>query len=362
MRTVRVNKIASVVYRLRLSKTITISDTLVPQSGNVVVGTILQEKRVYNLLELENGRMSKISRGDIFVGALGRRRSLQGFVGDIPGRLKSGDLLQLLNMGGVVGTSGMVHKDLGSPATLKILGMAVRNGHILNIRDRGLTPIDNLWDNHVAPVVLVSGTGQNSGKTYACGQIIKSLSQRGLKVHSGKLTGVACRRDSIAMEDHGAACCASFLEAGYPSTVGLDTWELVRMAHTIIGHLHKGEPDVIVLEMGDGIIGDYGGMAILGDATFLSFMKAHVFCAWDMVGAWGGLQFLQERDIPVHIIAGPATDTPAGVAYIRENLDKPAVNAYLEPEQLALAVMEHLQLETKGYNGCKNINSLKTQN
>ncbi len=342
--TIRVHKISSVVYRLGLTKDVKVTSHLVPTSGNVVVAKILTDKLLYNELELENGRMAKISRGDIFVGALGNRRALQGFVGEVPQSIKTGDVLQLLNRGGVVGASEMVHKDLGPPAALKILGMAVKNGRILNIQDNCLAPLDRLPGGKIAPIVLVSGTCMNSGKTFACGQIINVLSKQGFRIHGGKLTGIACRRDSIAMEDYGAAFTISFLEAGFPSTANLAPGEIVSMARTVIGHLQEGQPDIIILEMGDGIIGDYGNMFILEEETIFTNVKVHIFCACDMVGAWGGLRFLKEHNIPVHIFSGPTTDTSVGMEYIEKHLNTPAVNARLEPERLAAAVLKQLAL------------------
>ena len=77
--TVRVHKIASVVYRLGFQKDLEVTARLEPRAGNTIVVRALSEKRVYSELELENGRMSKIFRGDIIVGALGRRRALRGW-------------------------------------------------------------------------------------------------------------------------------------------------------------------------------------------------------------------------------------------------------------------------------------------
>jgi len=342
METIHAHKISSVVYRLGLEKAIRVTGDLVPASGNVVVASILNDKMVYNDLELENGRMAKICRGDIFIGALGCRRALQGFVGDIPHTLNKGDVLQLLNKGGVVGSSTMIHKDLGSPASLKILGMAVRDDRIMNIRDNCLPPVSTLEGIATAPLVLVSGTCMNSGKTYACGQIIHVLTEMGYRIHGGKLTGIACRRDSITMEDHGALNTASFLEAGYPSTANLSAEEIITMANTIIHRLQEGEPDIIFLEMGDGIIGDYGNITILNNESIQARVKVHLFCACDMVGAWGGTRFLRNHQVPVHIFSGPATDTPVGVDYIERYLETPAVNACSNPERLAHTVLEKL--------------------
>ena len=72
-----------------------------------------------------------------------------------------------------------------------------------------------------APIVVVAGTCMNSGKTVAATEIIKQAHHAGLKVAGAKFSGMACLRDTLNMEDHGACATASFLDCGLPSTVGL---------------------------------------------------------------------------------------------------------------------------------------------
>ncbi len=348
MPTIRVHKIASVASRLGLgSRQVEISDGVPAEIGAVVVVRALREKRVYNDLELDSGRMTKITRGNVIVGALGRRRALRGFCGEIPERVEVGDRLHLLNMGGVIGFSPTAHIELGPPAEVEVLGAVVRDGRPLNVRDSVISAVESLASIDVPPIVMISGTCMNSGKTFACTRIIQNLSRRGLTVHAGKLSGIACLRDSIAMEDHGAARTASFLDAGVPSTAGLPSAEMVRVATTIIGHLAEGRPDAIFLELGDGIIGDYGVMAVLDCEEIARHVAVHLFCAGDLVGAWGGHAFLAGHGVDVHIFSGPVTDTPVGVEYVERELGRPAVNARLDPERLANLVAELLGVDSE---------------
>ena len=75
-----------------------------------------------------------------------------------------------------------------------------------------------------APLVVVAGTCMNSGKTVAATEIIKQAAHAGLKVAGGKLSGMACLRDTLNMEDHGAIATASFLDCGLPSTADITIW------------------------------------------------------------------------------------------------------------------------------------------
>ena len=70
--------------------------------------------------------------------------------------------------------------------------------------------------------MIVAGTCMNSGKTVAATEIIKQAHHAGLKVAGAKMSGVACLRDTLNMQDHGAFVTASFLDCGLPSTVDVD--------------------------------------------------------------------------------------------------------------------------------------------
>ena len=84
MRTVVVDKIASVTQACGLSHEVRISPDIPCEEGVVLVVEILNNKSTYNTLELTSGRMAKVSRGDIVVGALGHRKALFGYSGHIP--------------------------------------------------------------------------------------------------------------------------------------------------------------------------------------------------------------------------------------------------------------------------------------
>ena len=49
-----------------------------------MVVEVLTNKSTYNTLELTSGRMAKVVKGDIVVGALGHRKALFGYSGHVP--------------------------------------------------------------------------------------------------------------------------------------------------------------------------------------------------------------------------------------------------------------------------------------
>lgn len=332
---VHLDKIASVTIRAGLPHDVEISDRVEPREGNVLVVKALQEKTVYNTIELVTGRMARIGRDDVIAGALGRRKALRGFVGEIPETLKVGDRIHVLNLGGVLGVVVSGTPDVGKPLLCEVLGAVETGGQPVTIR-RELPPAPAKL--HDVPIILVEGSCMSAGKTHAAATIIGKLSQRGYRLNGAKLTGVACMRDLLEMEDHGAKRTMSFLDMGLPSTVGrTDTAEIARH---ILADLGSDKPDAIVVELGDGIIGYYGVQEILKDQEILSRTKAHVMAANDLVAAWGAVQLMRGWGIDIDVLTGPATDNDAGEDYAAKELRVPAANARTNAHKLVDLVEE----------------------
>ncbi len=329
---VTLDKIASVTSRAGLPRQVEIANYVVAQRGAVVAVQALEEKSVYGELELVGGRMARIIKGDIIVGVLGERQALKGFVGFIPTEVAPGDVLHILNMGGVIGQCSSANTDFGQPLRVRVLGAVLVDGEPANIGDNAVPWQERL--SHSAPIVLLSGTCMNSGKTTVACEVIRVLKSRGYKLAAAKLAGVATQRDLLNMQDHGAECALSFSDAGLPSTTHTDTC-IVPAAKGILNELNRCNPDAIVVEFGDGIMGHYGVDLLLRDAELMSHVKAHFLCANDLVAAWGGLQYLGQLGVHVDCVSGPATDNSAGVDYIQGRFGKPAINGRVSPEQLA---------------------------
>ncbi len=323
---IEADKIGSATSPLGLNKTVAvISASTVPRAGDVVVARALSDSATYNMLELPSGRLAKINPSDLLVGVLGRRRALKGFVGDVPEKIAAGDHLHLLNMGGVIGFCTGHHSSLGDAIRVEVVGLACgdETGRVLNIADVALPARSHLGA--TAPIVMVAGTCMNSGKTYAATELIKQASHAGLRVAGAKLSGVACLRDTLNMSDHGAVATASFLDCGLPSTV--DAGDLAPIAKAIISRLNESAPDLIVIELGDGILGGYSVDSVFDDVELREATVALIFCATDYVGAWGGIELLRKRGIEVALISGSVTDSQMGEDYIEKEFGVRAANA-----------------------------------
>ena len=103
MKSVVVDKIASVAQHNDLASELRLSKDIPCEEGVLIAARILNNKSRYNQLELTSGRMATVNQGDVIVGALGHRKALRGYSGHLPTSLKPGDTIQILNIGGVLG-------------------------------------------------------------------------------------------------------------------------------------------------------------------------------------------------------------------------------------------------------------------
>src|SRR5271170_886624 len=352
MRTMVVDKIASVTQACGLSHELRVAPEIPCDEGLVLVVEILNNKANYNTLELTSGRMAKVVRGDIVVGALGHRKALFGYSGHIPQTLNPGDIIQMLNIGGVLGICDSATQDKGKPFDCKVLGTVLTFpylGERIGVPAKvGYKPLDYgaALNARGVPVVALAGTCMEAGKTAAACAIIARMRHRGLIVDAFKATGVSLRRDILAFEDAGARRTMIFTDLGVVTTTAHCGPALTR---TMLTEMASGLPDVIVFELGDGLLGTYGVESILRQPDIKSALTAVVLSANDPVAAWGGVKLLRERfGIEPCVVTGPATDNQVGVEIIREQMNVEAFNAISSPAELGDHLIAKLGLRNVG--------------
>jgi hypothetical protein len=336
--TLTADHVASSTGPCGLPYEVRISPYIVAEEGYCLAVRALDTKTVYNQLEGADGVFRTVVAGQTLVGALGERQALKGYSGRIPRHIAPGDILHVQNMGGILGRVQNEHPDLGPALRVEVLGAVLVGDppRHARIQDTAIEPVETLTAS--APLVMVSGTAMNTGKTFAAAALVGGLTARGLRVAAAKLTGAALQRDVRAMVAQGAIASASFTEAGAVATTGRD---MVPIAKGLIAHLNDANPDVLVLELGDGVIGPYGVDQILQDMEMQRLTAAHVLAAADLAGAWAADQLFRTRyRAELAVVVGPATDTEVGRRYIQTALGVPAFNARSEPDALAGLVAE----------------------
>lgn len=349
MKSVVVDKIASVAQHNDLASELRLSKDIPCEEGVLVAARVLNNKSRYNQLELTSGRMATVNQGDVIVGALGHRKALRGYSGHLPASLRPGGIIQILNIGGVLGMCDSANPDVGPPFDCEVLGTVLSFpylGERIGVPARaGADSLgdDTVLDTDGVPVVALAGTCMDSGKTAAACAIVGRLRHLGLHVAACKATGVSLRRDVLAMEDAGASETMIFSDFGIVTTTEGNGPELTR---ALLTRLAKHKPDVIVLELGDGLLGAYGVGAILSDAAIRDALTSVVLCANDPVSAWGGAVLLRkEFKIEPAVVTGPATDNAVGIEQINDRCDLPAINALSNGVALGDMVANLLQEE-----------------
>ncbi len=346
MRRVQLDKIASVTMRLELDRNAVLGEEIPARAGTVIAARVLNAKTSYNTLEDVHGRMVALHPGDIIAGALGHRDALYGYSGRVPERVAVGDRLQLLNIGGVIGIGAEAVPGLGEPFSIEVLGsvlefpyLGTRVGVPTNIESAALPQAPLPSD--LPPIIALVGTCMDAGKTTAAAVIIGELSRKGMRIAAGKLTGVSLRRDVLQMADCGAAPTAIFTDFGVVTT---SEQTAKAAAHSLVNYLADSEPDLIVLEMGDGLLGTYGVHALLSDDALRNALTATVLCAQDPVGAWGGQRLLDERyGMSIVAVSGRVTDSAVGVRFCTEKLKVAAWNALRDGHKLAEELLPYVQ-------------------
>lgn len=323
-----VDYIGSSTFPCGLSRELATTDYILAEDGYAVVVQALEDKEVYNQIECTDHTFRTIHKGDVFVGVLGERQALKGYSGRLPRQIAVGDTLNVLNMGGIIGMCVSDHPELGPPLRVRVLGAVVRaeegkSPRHVCIQDFALDAVENLDSS--APIIMVSGTSMNTGKTYACAQMVSQLTHLGYRVAAAKLTGASLMRDTRAMRDNGAIAVHTFTDAGIVTST---SHNIVPAAKGIIRKLNEHKPDLIVVELGDGFIGYYGVDDILQDKEIQKFVMTHVVATVDLVGAWASRLIFQDRyGQTISIMTGPVTDNAVGKRYIQQTLGITALNA-----------------------------------
>ncbi len=187
--------------------------------------------------------------GDLLVGVFGNRYATDAFEGEVRGL----EDLHMLTDAGMIGTVCSQHKNTRKPTALEFLGfLDDGRGRRLNLKSRLFRPSRSatLRKN----VLLVVGTGMNSGKTTTGSRLVKSLLRRGLRVAVYKLTGSVCQNDRSEWSATGAVDVRDFSDYGFPSTYMAPETELIDLFETLLADTERHEPDLVVMEIADGIL------------------------------------------------------------------------------------------------------------
>lgn len=329
--------IGSCARIVKFPETVYLDSPGTPQPGDLIAVRIRNVNPKYSLLEITDGTKIQLQSGMLIVGAAGSRWALRGFTGILPGQLKIGDQVNVLNLGGVIGIATDYSPDLGPATTAGFMGLLTYNGKRLNLLD--FEPAVEEAES-IPQIIAVIGTCMNVGKTTAVSTLVKQFTKHGMKVAAGKLSGVAAIKDGIEYQKNGAIAVSTFNDFGWASSA--DIPDIASVAKKIVNHIAIQNPDLIVLELGDGIMGNYGVSSLLSNQSFTYMVNSWVLCAPDPAAAFGALKYIEAFGITPSVITGPVADNLAGITAAAEFTHIPVISALKNPAGIYAVVKNSL--------------------
>ena len=206
----------------------------------------------------------------------------------------------------MIGECTSINPEVGELRRVEVLGAVLtftelgrREGKPASIFPGPVALVDTIPAS-MPPTLFVAGTCMSAGKTSAACRLIRELTHRGLKIATTKVTGVALRRDSLEMVDHGSVQSVTFTDVGFASTTGGEVSNIAKSCLSALSSL----PVDLFAEL-DGIMGSYGVDQVLADPMIQAVPGAMMLAANDPVGAWGAIEWLKDRGWLPAVVTDP---------------------------------------------------------
>lgn len=273
-------------------------------------------------VQMDDGKNHFIFPGDLIIGAFADRYATSQFEGYVPSAIS--DTYDIIGGGGVIGvvkSKNYALKDIEPTKVRQIAYCCDASGEVINTKFhlserkafRGETP---------APVVLSIGSTMDSGKTTTAAFVARGLKHSFNKVAFIKLTGTCYTKDREFVKDCGADIVTDFSEVGYPSTFMCSKDEILSIYQTLLDQLAEQKPDIIVMEIADGLMQRETNF-LLKDEAFMKTISKVIFSCGDSLSAFHGVQILKEWGIEVAGVSGYFTTSPLLIEEVKENSTTP---------------------------------------
>ena len=249
-------------------------------------------------------------------------------VGGVPnGGLVPGRKYWVLSESGVVG-----ELITNTPLAKRFLGQVTYLGTVVDDSGKKFTlrqfavPAVTRFKDHGAPLSLIVGTGPEVGKTTAGLAVLRTFMTKGhATVIVLKATGTSSVAEIANYQDYGAAQVFDCVDLGLPTTYPSERKGMERIFDRAIDTCLAMPADAVIVECG-------GDMLAANIPVFLRRLKRRrsnakvVLAAADPLGAWGATRMLRDIGLPVNLITGPCTDTPASQRRTQSLCKSPAMN------------------------------------
>lgn len=336
MKKIKLSKIPSIFKNVNLSNEVKVSDTIQPKEGAFVVVEALENEGKKDDLDFANGRLGKVVKGDIIAGSLGFRKASVEFAGIVPKSVELGDKLYLLCESGLIGEISGVYQAWGAPMKVKVLGAIVdETDKQMSLKNFKLPEVKPTKAK--IPVIAFLGTRMDCGKTTMARKIAHYFNQKGKKVAAIKVTGVAFTQDLYQLREYGADPVVDFVDMGLPSTCNEDAESVVDSAINLVNYCKSLDPDLILVEFGDSIIGEYHVAEVLKAKQIKEQISLVVLAGFDFAGVDGAKLKLEELGYAVDMVTGPVVNSQVGVDLVKKYFN-------LEAESNQLGIPKTIKL------------------
>jgi len=300
-------------------------DSAPPRANDILVSQIANIGR-HTRLDLRNQSKSKLFMGDLVGLSFSPRYATGQFQAIVPDTL---DQVHFVCAGGVCGQVSGIPAEMKQPTLLKPMGYLVdENGRRVQLGDYALPA--GIPNTKGTQVMCVVGSAMDSGKTTAAFALINGLTRAGLRVGSAKITGTASAKDLTYFKSAGSVRVLDFTQAGYASTADLEIDQLDDLTNRILCDLMLDKPDVIVLEIADGVT-QRETVMLLDHFAKNNTLDKMLYTCNDALGVESGVRRLADRGLPICGVSGMVTRSALST---REAKDETSLPVYTRDQLL----------------------------
>ena len=310
---------------------------LKPRAGDVVVARVEAVRNHTRIMTAGHERL-RLYPGDIVVGVFGNRYATDAF----EGKVNDVDELHMLTNAGMIGTVCAKHENIKPPTRLSFLGyLTDEMGQRLNLKTLQFRRI--ALNPPPQNIILVVGTGMNSGKTTATTKLVKALVNKGLRVAACKFTGSVSNGDLYELRATGAQDVRDFSDYGFPSTYLCPLEELSDLFYTMMSDAAQVNPDVTVVEVADGLLQRETKM-ILSNANIRQHVSGVILAAPCVLSTLQGIEQIDRYGHTVAGVSGIITNSPLFMRELAQQNSNIRVGGSTDTgDELAQLLIDYLQ-------------------
>lgn len=297
----------------------------IPSAGDVAVFKVVSIGK-HKQIQSDSKRNVMILPGDHIMAAFGTRYATSQFEGYLPTNCVRE--FHILGAGGTIGIIHSMHASLADkgPTVLRIVGYVTDHaGRVINTKKQAgtLTPFTGASATH-SKIILSIGSSMDSGKTTTAAYLSRGLVNQGNQVAFIKLTGTVYTKDTDLVSDCGAQFATDFSAFGFPSTYMCSEQELLNLFESLMRKATLNAPDVVVIEIADGILQRETKM-LLKNKAFMSLVDHVVFSCGDSLSALSGIKILEDMGIYPSALSGLFTASPLLIEEVKESTTIPVL-------------------------------------